>query len=108
MIAAIRDAHSKGLAGEAVAGSRHFYALPLLIEFRCREALPAIMELLALPLQLQDDLYGDSMTELMPNALAVMADQQPELIDLSCVIFRLIRMCVGWRLTAFCIWSGTA
>lgn len=81
LIAAIRDANSKALAGETVAGSRHFYALPLLTEFRAREALPAIMELLALPLQLQDDLYGDSMTELMPNALAVMADQQPELID---------------------------
>lgn len=81
LIDAIRDANSKAVAGEGDAGSRHFYALPLLIEFRCREALPAIMELLALPLDLQDELYGDSMMELMPNALAVMADQQPELID---------------------------
>lgn len=81
LIQAIRDATAKIRAGEAVAGSRHFYALFLLTEFRAKEALPAIMEAISLPDRRAYEIYFDGMDAPLASMFAVLAGDQPELID---------------------------
>ncbi len=54
-------------------GSAPFFALHLLSEFDCQEALPVILEALQLPDEAPFTLFGDTVTETMPEILAQLA-----------------------------------
>lgn len=74
LIEALRDATARAAAGEVVEGSLPFYSLLLLIEFKAKEALPAILEALSLPGDHLDDLFGDAITEFLSRGFAVLVD----------------------------------
>ncbi len=81
LIAAIRAASAKARDGQFPVELPHEFALLLLSEFRAKEALPAIIEAVTLPGELPLDLFDDFIHEDLPLALALLADDQPELID---------------------------
>jgi hypothetical protein len=81
LVEAMRSAAARIRAGEKVEGSRHTHALMLLTEFKAREALPAVMEALSLSESDAYDLYNDWLSEVMPRTLALIAADQPDLID---------------------------
>lgn len=58
---------------EEVKTHGHFFALFLLAEFRARAALPAVVQVLSLPGELPDDLFGDAISESVPRILAALA-----------------------------------
>ncbi len=81
LIAAIRAMTAAAREGKQLNLGVHDYALLLLTEFRAKEALPAIVEAITLPGELPFDLYNDLITEELARTLAVLADDQPELLD---------------------------
>lgn len=81
LIRAIESATVRAKAEDMPPGHAHFLALVLLTEFRAKEALPAIREMLELPDPLINDLLDDAVTEIVPSVLATLADDTPELID---------------------------
>jgi HEAT repeat protein len=81
LIAVIEEAARLGKEGQVREGGAHDFALYLLTEFRATEALPAILELLSLQEPMLDYLLGDTLTELTHRMLAVLAADQPDLIE---------------------------
>ncbi len=59
----------------------HLIALLLLTEFQAKSALPAILELLALPYETLDELLGDALTETTLRFLGVLGADHPDLIE---------------------------
>ena len=56
-------------ADEVPEGNAEFFALFLLTEFRAKEALPAILEVVSLPDDLPFELFGDAVTASSRNAV---------------------------------------
>jgi hypothetical protein len=81
LIEVLQEAGRQGREGKAREGSATIYALYLITEFRAREALPAVLEIFSLREPLLDQLVGDSVTEFTRRILAVLADDQPDLIE---------------------------
>jgi hypothetical protein len=81
LIAVIEEAARLGKEGHPREGGAPDFALYLLTEFRATEALPAILEMLSLPEPMLDRLLGDTLTELTHRMLAVLAADQPDLIE---------------------------
>jgi hypothetical protein len=59
----------------------HYFALMLLWEFRAKEALPVLVESLQLSDEGATTLYGESIFEDIPRALAALAHDRPEVIE---------------------------
>lgn len=59
----------------------HFFALMLLWEFRASEALPVLTEALQLPDEGAYTLFGDSLFEDVPRALAAIARDRPDVVE---------------------------
>ena len=81
LIEVLQEAGRLGREGIVREGSATTYALYLLTEFRAKEALPAVLEIFSLREPLLDELIGDSVTEFTRRILAVLADDQPDLIE---------------------------
>lgn len=81
LIASIQRATEQVRSGEEPDVDVTLFALYLLTEFQAKEALPAILEAVSLPDDGPDDLFGDAITELLPRTLAILADDQPELLE---------------------------
>jgi hypothetical protein len=81
LIAVLQEAARLGKEGQVREGCAHDYALYLLTEFRATEAVPAILEVLSLQEPVLDGLLSDTLTELTHRTLAVLAADQPDLIE---------------------------
>jgi hypothetical protein len=81
LIDLLKKATAAVQAGETPNTNGHLFALYLLTELRAKEALPAILEAVSLPGEGPFDLFGDSITEDLHRILAVLAADQPEVID---------------------------
>jgi len=81
LIDLIRKATATIRAGESLNGNGHLFALYLLTELCAKESLGAIVEAVSLPGEGPFDLFGDSITEDLNRILAVLAADQPEVID---------------------------
>jgi len=68
--------HAVGLKREGATyqGNAPFFAMFLLAEFRAKEALPVVMQLLELPDESRYELIGDANTEVLPGLLAAIVD----------------------------------
>lgn len=95
LVESIRNATVEARNGEDDLGNAHFYALFLLTEFAAKEALPAILEAVSLPGELPEVLFGDAITELLQHTFAVLAADQPELID-ALILDRHVNEYVRW------------
>ncbi len=85
LIQVLRDAAADARAGNPPEGQAPFFAFFLLGEFRAKEALPAILEVMTLPDELPSELFGDAITSALGRVLVALAGDQLELYD------RLIR-----------------
>jgi hypothetical protein len=91
-------------SGETYEGSLPFLALSMLTELKAREALPAVLDLITLPEVGGDALLGDLVTEFLPLALAVLASEQPQLIE-PILCQRSVDFYVRWAVAqAFFYW----
>lgn len=81
LIETIEEATRLAKAGTVRQGNAHFFALFLLTEFRAKQALPAILESMALPEAVVDGLYGGAVTETFRHTLAVLGEDHPDLIE---------------------------
>jgi len=81
LIGLLKKATAAVQAGHTPNTNGHLFALYLLAELRAKEALPAIVEAVSLPGEGPFDLFGDSITEDLNRMLAVLAADQPEVID---------------------------
>jgi hypothetical protein len=81
LIETIRAATAAARDGQKQISFVQDIALLFLTEFRAKEALPAILEAITLPGELPFDLFGELITEDLPRTLAVLADDQLELLD---------------------------
>lgn len=69
LIGATEDATAQVLRGEDLETNGAFYAFFLLAEFRAHEALPAVLAALRLPGEGPFEMFGDAVTEYLPQAL---------------------------------------
>ena len=81
LIAALQQATVAVREHRQVDGNVPFFALFLLSEFQAREALPAVVEAMSLPGKGAFELFGDAVHEVWPRTLAMLADDQLELIE---------------------------
>ena len=81
LIETIEEATRLAKEGTVRQGNAHFFALFLLTEFRAKQALPAILESIALPESVVDELYGAAVTETFRHTLAVLGEDHPDLIE---------------------------
>lgn len=81
LIDLLKKATAAVQAGQTPNTNGHLFALYLLAEQRAKEALPTIVEAVSLPDEGPFDLFGDSITEDLNRLLAVLAADQPEVID---------------------------
>ena len=84
LIDLIRKATAAIRAGKSPKGNGHLFALYLLTELRAKESLSAIVEAVSLPGEGPFDLFGDSITEDLHRMLAVLAADQPDVVDALC------------------------
>jgi hypothetical protein len=96
LIKLIHDATEQARNGGAPKRNGHFFAIFLLAEFRVHEALPAILEAVALPGELPLDLYGDVITEYLARILADLAADSPGVID-ELIANRSLNEYVRWE-----------
>ncbi len=80
LIDMVRNATAEVRAGRDVPGDGALFALFLLAEFKCREALPVILEALTLPDDGPFDLFGDAIFGELSGILAALVDS-PQAID---------------------------
>ena len=87
----------------------HFFALFLLIEFRAKEAWPAILEAVTLPGESPSTLFGDAIHEALPQAVMTMAhDRIDEVV--SVIRNRGVNEYVRWAMVsglALCVMDGS-
>ena len=81
LIEVLQEAVKLGRGGKVREGNAHFFALFLLTEFEAKEALPTILQLFSLRDPILDDLIGGAVTETTRRVLAVLAGDQPDLIE---------------------------
>ena len=81
LIEVLRRTANDAREGREIAGDVHFFTLFLLAEFRAKEALPAILEVVSLPGRLPFKLFGDAITESLARILAALADDRLDLIE---------------------------
>jgi len=79
LIEVLRTATAEAKEGKEHEGHAPFFALFLLAEFGAKEALPAIVEALALPEKYLEHLFGDAISEAVPRIIAALADDPLEL-----------------------------
>ncbi len=96
LIDLIRKATAVVNADGQPTGDGHLFALYLLAELRAKEALAAIVAAVSLPGEGPFDLFGDAITEDLHRILAVLADDQPEIID-QLISDRSIDEYVRWQ-----------
>ncbi len=69
LIGATEDATAQVLRGEELESNGAFYAFFLLAEFRAHEALPTVLAALRLPGEGPFEMFGDAVTEYLPQVL---------------------------------------
>jgi hypothetical protein len=98
LIQLIQRATDDARDGEPPESNSHFFALFLLLEFRAGEALPAILDAVALPGELPFDLFGDAIHEVLPKVVPTMAhDRLDDILPL--IRNRDANQYVRWTLT---------
>src|SRR5947209_952942 len=70
LIESLRQGMELARRGESGEDNTPFFALFLLGEFGAKEALPAILEAIALPKELLGELLSDAVTEVLDRVLA--------------------------------------
>ena len=80
LIEVLEDAARLGKQGIVREGNAHFFAIFLVTEFEAKEALPVILELYALHDPVLEGAVG-AVTEVPQRVLAVLAGDQPDLIE---------------------------
>lgn len=80
LIALLQKAIAAARAGKDVPSNGHVFAMYLLAEFQAKEALPAILEAVSLPLEESEALFGSSFDEDLSSILAVLAADTPEAV----------------------------
>jgi hypothetical protein len=98
LIDLIKKATAAIRTGQMPTRNGHLFALYLLTEFRAKEALASIVEAISLPGEGPFDLFGDSITEDLNQILAVLAADQPEMID-ALISDQSINEYVRWQAT---------
>ncbi len=96
LIEVLKEAVQLGREGKVRGGNAPLFALFLLTEFEAREALPVLLGLFALPGLVLDELLDDVITEVTQRVLAVLAGDQPDLIE-SLIVNRQINEYVRWE-----------
>jgi hypothetical protein len=96
LIDLIKKATAAIRTGQVPMRNGHLFALYLLTELRAKEALAAIVEAVSLPGEGPFDLFGDSITEDLHRILAVLAADQPEVVD-ALFFDRSINEYVRWQ-----------
>lgn len=82
--------------GNRPKGDGHIFALYLLTEFECKDALPAILEAVRLPDDGPFKLFADAITEDLSRILAALAIDTPDLID-EMIADRSVNEYVRWK-----------
>jgi hypothetical protein len=103
LIAVIEEATRLGREGKIREGNAPLFGLLLLTEFRATPALPAVLEAMALPEATLDALFGESITEDFPRALAVLAADDPDLLESMIADSRLYEYVRSAAGTALCM-----
>ncbi len=81
LIQVLEETAAQVRRGKLPQGSAHFFALYLLSEFNAQEALPAILEVISLPSDPLDFLFGDAITGDFHRILAQFALDRPQVLD---------------------------
>jgi len=81
LIQVLEEAVRLGLEGTIHEGNAPFFALFLLTEFKAKSALPIILGAFSLRDPVLDGLFGSAITEVGKRTLAVLADDQPDLLQ---------------------------
>ena len=81
LVEVIRQTTASARAGQVPGGSKAFFAAYLLMEFDAKEALPAILESFALPENAIEEIYGDAVEDVLPRAIAALADDPLLVLD---------------------------
>ncbi|MCE9554424.1 MAG: DUF1186 domain-containing protein [Planctomycetes bacterium] len=109
LIEAIRSATIQIRETGAYRGSVALFGIFLLTEFKAKEGLPAIVEGMSLPGEYPDVLFGDTITQVWPQTLAILASDQQELID-GLIDDRALGQFVRWGAVSsyvYLVQSGT-
>ena len=80
LIALLQKAMAAARAGKEVLSNGHVFAMYLLAEFQAKEALPAILEAVSLPIDQSKALFGSTLNEDLSSILAVLAADTPEAV----------------------------
>jgi Protein of unknown function (DUF1186)/SEC-C motif len=99
LIEVLQEAVRLGREGIVREGNAHFFALFLLTEFEAKEALQVILELYSLRDPVLDSLLGGAVTETTRRVLAILAGDQPDLIE-SLVANQQLDDFVRWEAAA--------
>jgi hypothetical protein len=81
LVEVLRVVTQRAAAGEMPAGCAYFFAFFLLGEFRAKEALPAIVDIMSLPEDVTYELFGDTRSEVLPRVLAILDADERVTID---------------------------
>jgi hypothetical protein len=81
LIEVLHQTRERAAAGELPTGNAHFFALFLLTEFRVKEALSAIAEIMSLPGRSAAEMFGDAKSETLPRTLALLDHDERATID---------------------------
>ena len=81
LIQSIEQATEIVAAGDNLEGNTHFFALFLLVEFKAKQAFPAILKAISLPDEGPFELFGDAIHEVIHRAIVVLAEEPLEIIE---------------------------
>ena len=81
LIKVIEEAVRLGREGTIRKGNAPLFALFLLTEFQVKDAFPVLLDLFSLRDPVLDGLIGGAVTEVTPRTLAILAGDQPDIIE---------------------------
>jgi hypothetical protein len=96
LIDVLAEAVRLGREGTVRAGNAHFFALFLLTEFQAKEALSVVLDAFSLREPALDGVLGGAVTETTRRVLAVLAGDQPDLIE-SMILNRQLDDYIRWE-----------
>lgn len=103
LIAAVQSAVLLAKAGTEVVTNAHYFAFPLLVEFRAQEAWPDLRAALMLPGEGPFDLFEDLVTEISNKALAIFTASRPDELD-EWIANRELNAYVRWAAAEAFLW----
>ncbi len=96
LIQSIERATEIVAAGDNLEGDTHFFALFLLVEFKAKQAFPAILKAISLPDEGPFELFGDAIHEVIHRAIVVLAEEPLEIIE-QLITDASINEYVAWK-----------